>query len=103
MKPEGIFKNGDIWYNETCIEDGRTYFYAYHPQTNQENGPDYETTETPERFPILSLTIFPDGTKESEAQQYFLQKNMGDMRFGSTCEHARTKNGYCPDCLRKVL
>ncbi len=36
-------------------------------------------------------------------QQYELAKQIGDKRFGSPCKHKRTKNGYCQQCLRKVI
>jgi hypothetical protein len=36
-------------------------------------------------------------------QQYELAKRIGDKRFGSPCEHKRTKNGRCVNCLRKVV
>ena len=103
IKPEGIFKNGDLWYNATIEEEGKTYFLACYPDSNPEDGADYETEEIPERFPFMALTIFSDGTKESECNEYFLQKRIGDSRSGSECQHTRVKRGYCPDCLRKVI
>jgi hypothetical protein len=36
-------------------------------------------------------------------QQYALAKEIGDKRFGSECKHEQTKNGYCIQCLRKVV
>ncbi len=36
-------------------------------------------------------------------QQYELAKEQGDKRFGSPCEHKHTKDGYCLNCLRKVI
>ena len=102
-RPEGIFENGDLWYGETTEEDSRVYYAAYNPTTDPDSGPDYDTEEMPERFPLFTMIVFPDGTKESEAQEYFLAKKIGDARFGSACQHSRTKRGYCPDCLRKVI
>jgi hypothetical protein len=99
MKPEGIFKNGDLWFGDRIREDDTDYFIAREPDTENI----YETPEVPERFPLFAMIIFPDGTPESEAQQYFLAKRIGDQRFGSECQHARAKRSYCPDCLRKVI
>ncbi len=36
-------------------------------------------------------------------QQYELAKQTGDKRFGSECKHINVKNGYCTQCLRKVV
>ncbi|SRR6266487_1104228 len=36
-------------------------------------------------------------------QQYALAREIGDKRFGSECQHIRTRNGYCLDCFRKVI
>ncbi len=35
--------------------------------------------------------------------QYALAKEQGDKRFGSECKHIQTKDGYCCQCLRKVV
>jgi hypothetical protein len=102
-KPEGIFNNGDLWYGEREEEDGRTWFLAYKPESDATKGADYGTEEAPERFPLFAMTIFPDGTPESFVTEYMLAKKMGDARFGSLCKHERSKRGYCPDCLRKVI
>ena len=107
-KPEGVYDNGDLFYGghpEDEDGDGKLWYPAYHPGSDPDNSPDYVTEEIPETFPINSapLIIFPNGTPESEAQQYFLQKQIGDSRFGSECRHGRAKKGYCPDCLRKVI
>jgi len=102
MKPEGIFKNGDLWYNGFQEEEGKIWYPAYKPNSNFEDGADYETEEIPERFPLFTMVIFPNDTKESECQEYFLAKKIGDSRFGNDCLHSRVKNGFCPDCLRKV-
>ena len=99
-KPEGIFSNGDLWYGGQPDEDG--YWPATLP-TSEPDSIDYGTQEMPERFPLFAMVVFPDGTPESEAQEYFLAKRIGDKRFGSACQHSRAKRGYCPDCLRKVL
>ena len=101
MKPEGIYTNGDLWYGGGPDEEG--YWPANYPTSNPDDGPDYGTPEEPERFVLFSMVIFPDGTPESECQEYFLAKRLGDKRFGSACQHARAKRGYCPDCLRKVI
>lgn len=103
VKPEGVFLNGDLWYGEREEEDGHTWFGAVSPESDPVAGIDYQTEEVPERFPLFVMTIFPDGTKESEAQEYFLAKKIGDARFGSACQHSRATRGYCPDCLRKVM
>jgi hypothetical protein len=36
-------------------------------------------------------------------QQYELAKEQGEKRFGSECKHTQTKDGYCCQCLRKVV
>jgi len=100
-KPEGIFNNGDLWYGEGADSEG--YYPAYEPTTDPDTGPDYGTQEEPERFPLFAMTIFPDGTPESFATEYLLARRQGDQRFGSACQHARSKRGYCPDCLRRVI
>ncbi|MDE1867917.1 MAG: hypothetical protein KGI08_09450 [Thaumarchaeota archaeon] len=103
MKPEGIFKNGDLWFGESDYDDqtGQALFAAYLPDNNPDDGADYCTPEVPERFPLFAMTT--DGTPESQANEYFLAKKIGDARFGSACQHSRAKRGYCPDCLRKVI
>ncbi len=101
MKPEGIYSNGDLWFGGEQDEEG--YWPANIQGNNDPYATDYGTLEMPERFPLFAMVIFPDGTPESEAQEYFLAKKIGDARFGSACQHARAKRGYCPDCLRKVL
>lgn len=100
-QPEGIFTNGDLWYGDQPDEEG--YWPAYHPTSDSDGGADYGQNEMPERFPLFAMVIFPDGTPESKAAEYFLAKRIGDQRFGSACQHARSKRGYCPDCLRKVI
>jgi len=97
MKPEGIFENGDLWFGGRLEEDGKTFFIATDTQG------DYETEEIPERFPFVAMTVFPEGTEERFVLEYALAKKIGDARFGSECQHARAKRGYCPDCLRKVI
>jgi hypothetical protein len=102
MKPEGIFSNGDLWYGTSETESGQQWFDAYKPESKQESGPDYQTQEVPERFVLFTMTHYAEGTPERFAQEYELAKRIGDKRYGSECQHSRTKRGYCPDCLRKV-
>lgn len=103
MKPEGIFSNGDLWYGHKWEEDGKYYFQANYPTSDPLQGGDYETDEVPDTFPLFAMTIFPDGTRESEVNEYFLAKKIGDARYGSQCPHSRSKHGYCPDCLRRII
>ena len=39
----------------------------------------------------------------NEKELYELMDKQGKKRFGSECRHKETKNGYCVDCLRKVI
>jgi hypothetical protein len=36
-------------------------------------------------------------------EEYEITKQIGDKKFGSECKHENTKNGYCANCLRKVI
>lgn len=36
-------------------------------------------------------------------EEYELALKIGNKRFGSNCEHKNAKNGYCKNCLRKVI
>ena len=103
MKPEGVFANGDLWYGDSEVEEGVTWYGAVKPESDPAQGADYSTQEVPERFVLFCMTVFPDGTPESLVREYFLAKQIGDQRFGSMCRHERAKRGFCPDCLRKVL
>ncbi len=40
---------------------------------------------------------------KSFEKQYELALREGNKRFASKCEHAKTKNGVCTNCLRKVV
>lgn len=40
---------------------------------------------------------------EKEKREYELALKIGKGRFGSPCTHTKTKNGYCLNCLRKVI
>lgn len=40
---------------------------------------------------------------DKERQLYELMHKEGKRRFGSPCEHRNTKNGYCINCLRKIV
>ena len=35
--------------------------------------------------------------------EYELAKQQGNKRFGSDYKHENVKNGYCADCLRRVI
>lgn len=35
--------------------------------------------------------------------EYGLALRIGKKRFGSECKHEVIKNGYCQNCLRKVV
>jgi hypothetical protein len=35
--------------------------------------------------------------------EYELALRIGKKRFGSECKHEVIKNGYCQNCLRKVV
>lgn len=39
----------------------------------------------------------------TEAELYQLIYEEGKRKFSSECEHEKTKNGYCINCLRKVI
>lgn len=41
--------------------------------------------------------------KERERREYELMHKIGKKRFGSPCEHRKVKNGYCLNCLRRVI
>lgn len=41
--------------------------------------------------------------KPTFAEEYELAIKIGNRRFGSECKHDKTKNGYCINCLRKVI
>lgn len=40
---------------------------------------------------------------DQERQLYELVHCAGVCRFGSVCKHIKVKNGYCVNCLRKVV
>lgn len=40
---------------------------------------------------------------ETERKLYELALREGKKRFGSPCDHEKTKNGTCENCLRKVI
>ena len=101
MQPKGIFKDGDLWYGSERDEEG--YWPANYPTSNPEDGADYGTQEQPELFTAPIMNLFPASEAERFSLEYSLAKQIGDKRFGSECKHSRSKRGYCPDCLRKVL
>lgn len=39
---------------------------------------------------------------EKERKEYEEALKQGNKRFGSTCKHEKTQNGYCLNCLRKI-
>ncbi|GAJ20021.1 unnamed protein product [marine sediment metagenome] len=39
---------------------------------------------------------------DKEKQLYELALKQGEKRFGSPCNHAVVRNGYCVNCLRRV-
>ena len=98
-KPDGIFSDGSLWFGYSERDEHGDQWFTATP----ENGKEYETREMPERFPLFVMTVFPDGTPESFATEYLLARKIGDVRFGSACQHGRATRGYCPDCLRKVI
>ncbi len=44
-----------------------------------------------------------DPMKYTNNDLYELALKEGNKRFGSECKHKETKNGYCKNCLRKVI
>ena len=95
-KPEGIFKDGSLWFGDKEQDESGVWWFMVGDN-------DYQTKEIPETFPLFVMTIFPDGTPESFVNEYKLARKIGDSRFGSVCKHERSKRGYCPDCLRKIM
>ncbi len=64
-----------------------------------------EPEETEEDWPDLFEKI-KGNTKAfdyTDADLYELALFEGDKRFGSKCEHEKTKRGRCLNCLRKVV
>ncbi len=47
MTPKGVFSNGDLWYGESELDDGEMWYLAYKPESDPEQGADYETKEPP--------------------------------------------------------
>lgn len=41
--------------------------------------------------------------KPTFRNEYELALRIGNKRFGSECKHKVVRNGYCGDCLRKVV
>ena len=41
--------------------------------------------------------------RRKKMEEYELIRKIGDKRFGSGCKHEKIKNGYCLNCLRKVI
>jgi len=40
---------------------------------------------------------------EKERQEYALALRVGNRRFGTKCNHEKTRNGVCTNCLRKII
>lgn len=45
----------------------------------------------------------PKPPQYTEEQLYWLMHEEGKKRFGSECRHDEVKDGYCLNCLRKVI
>ena len=39
----------------------------------------------------------------TEEQLYWLMHEEGKRRFATECKHEKVNNGYCTECLRKVI
>jgi len=39
----------------------------------------------------------------TQQELYEYMHEQGKKRFGTECKHTNVKNGYCTNCLRKVI